>query len=145
MSLNTAGENKCLFCRNPYSGIQTPLWHWCKSRSITELREEKRESVASTCVHTNFSTILCEEKERERVRGREREREREREGKEKEKKSGRSPDQGSTAQWLLISSWAPGYKAQIKSWPLCMARLKNVVRATRNFVVAGHRPVPTDR
>ena len=58
-----------------------------------------------------LSTILCEEKERER------EREREREGKEKEK-SARSPDQGSTAQRLLISSWVPGYKAQIKSWPL---------------------------
>ena len=87
MSLNTAGENKCLFCRNPYSGIQTPLWHWCKSRSITELREEKRESVASTCVHTNFSTILCEEKERERECEGERESERER---EKEKRKRRS-------------------------------------------------------
>ena len=67
---------------------------------------------------TLISVILCEEKKKKKKK---KKREREREGGgggEKEKKSGRSPDQGSTAQRLLISSWAPGKKAQIKSWPL---------------------------
>ena len=65
MSFNTAvGQNKCLFCRNPYLGIHTPPCYRCKSRSITKLRREKeeskahlkRKSVASSRVH-NISVL----------------------------------------------------------------------------------------
>ena len=41
--LNTAGQNKCLFCRNPYLGIQTSFWYWCKSTLITQSLKEKRK------------------------------------------------------------------------------------------------------
>ena len=43
MSLNTAGQNKFLFCRNPYLGIQTSLWYRSKSRLITQSLKEKRK------------------------------------------------------------------------------------------------------
>ena len=36
-------RTKCLFCRNPYLGIQTSLWYWCKSRLITRSLKEKRK------------------------------------------------------------------------------------------------------
>ena len=43
ISLNTAGQNKCLFCRNPHLGILTSLWYWCKSTLITWSLKEKRK------------------------------------------------------------------------------------------------------
>ena len=41
--LNTAGQNKRLFCRNPHLGIQTSSWYWCKSTLITRSPKEKRK------------------------------------------------------------------------------------------------------
>ena len=54
ISLNTAGQNKCLFCRNPYlaysrhSNIVVVLVHGNVDNSNTE-GEEKRKIVASSC------------------------------------------------------------------------------------------------
>ena len=103
MSLNTAGQKKCLFCRNSYLAIQALLWCQCKSRSITE-EKEKRKSfklLRSQYFSTEKERERARERERERERKREREREREIE-REKEgegeredvRKSGRSHDQG---------------------------------------------------
>ena len=38
----SADQSKCPFCRNPYEGIQTPLWYRCKSRSIIEGEQKGR-------------------------------------------------------------------------------------------------------
>ena len=54
ISLNTAGQNKCLFCRKPYlaysrhSNIVVVLVQGNVDNSITE-GEEKRKIVASSC------------------------------------------------------------------------------------------------
>ena len=47
ISLDTAAQNKCLFCRNPYLGIQTSLLYWCKSTLIT--RSLKRREKEDCC------------------------------------------------------------------------------------------------
>ena len=99
MSLNTAGQNKCLFCRNPYRHsnivvvpVQVKIDHrrkrqkeeCCKllsSHYFSTIREAdqapraKRSSSLYCCL---FPCIREGEREREKARERERERERDR-------------------------------------------------------------------
>ena len=63
ISLSTAGQNKCLFCRNSYLGIQPLPWCQCKSRWIPE-GEEKRKRAPSAWDH-----IVSVQKRRRRERG----------------------------------------------------------------------------
>ena len=47
ISLSTAGQNKRLFCRNSYLGIQALSWCQCKSRWITEGEEKRKRATSS--------------------------------------------------------------------------------------------------
>ena len=87
-----------------------------QGRSLSELEEKIRARMLQAPDFTIFYQVVIFFFSTYFITIREGEREREKR-KEKARKSGRSLDQGSTVQQLLISPWAPGYlyNAQIKS------------------------------
>ena len=115
MSLSTAGQNKCLFRRNLYLGIQA--LSWCQpaashARSCDHWRGRKKEESSKLLRSHSFS--IEKEKEKERKREREREREREKEGERERERERKMRMRGS---------------------------LGEILAKGRNFVVAGHRPL----
>ena len=121
----------------------TPPWHWCKSRSIPELRgREKGDRVLQALAFTLISVRYCVKRRRER----EREREREKREREKEKRKRRSLDQGSAAAAQRLLNFFMGTRLQGTNHDLELAfnsggalvhGIKSVVRATETSLWQG--------